>query len=89
MEWSTATKCTVALMATILGCTYWVVTTIQHASPSGSEYEAQLSAIQSGIEGINHRVDEVVENTQSIDRRLMSPEERYQDIRRSFPPATK
>jgi hypothetical protein len=37
------------------------------------------------IEGISHGIGEVEGNTQSIDRRLMSPEERFKDIQRRLP----
>jgi hypothetical protein len=85
MEWSTTTKCTVALIATMLGGTYWLVNTIEKASPSGSEYDSQLLAIRADLEGISHGIGEVEGNTQSIDRRLMSPEERFKDLQRRLP----
>jgi hypothetical protein len=82
MEFSTAAKCTVAILATMLGCTYWLTSTIERVAPTGTEYYEKFATLHSDLDAIDHTVSAVVSNTDSIDRRRMPPEERVRDFTR-------
>jgi hypothetical protein len=85
MDFSTAAKCTVAIIATMLGCTYWLTHTIEKAVPSGEYYE-HFATLHSDLDALGRTVSAVASNTESIDHRLMSPAEALRDTLRKMPP---
>lgn len=78
MEFSTTAKCTLAIITTMLGCTYWLTHTIKTAAPS--EYYRQFETLQADLDAIDRTVSEIASNTDSIDKRLMSPAERFRSL---------
>ena len=65
--------CTVALIGTMLTCTYWLEDKIERAIPSFPVYIDSLVSI-------THTLEKVEANTDSIDERLMPPEEQHRRL---------